>query len=388
MTTQFLILRIQSVLEGSADLSDAQLRALASEYRRVCENASRKLVHCASLICAGRDYAVSFFTAHGAQAGASEDDDHLICSVVCEGTASELTKELTKLFGSGNYMAYRKNSGAFSLSTKTTFTDYVDLSAVLNASNAKQPIRYYISASGAENIVSVIIDGSEKAYSSAKESCLELSGGVGTVEYYGSIPITSHIVIYVIFGLLLLGATVFGAYRMLTTRRGSLVPGAKRTAGEAGADEDDETLAALTQTTTFSIAELGALSRNKRYVDEINKDIEERIESDRLDRRKREIRRRELEEMERKVYGTDESPALEDVPELDISALKLPDEHPAEAPAASEDVPELDISVLKLPDEQPAEAPALPEKPAVQPSEPPVNPFSLLDDPPEEEEDV
>lgn len=57
MTTQFLILRIQGVLDGSADLGAPQLRALATEYRRVCEIAERKLVHCASLIKAGRDYA-------------------------------------------------------------------------------------------------------------------------------------------------------------------------------------------------------------------------------------------------------------------------------------------------------------------------------------------
>lgn len=47
---------MQSVLDGSADLSESQLRALASEYKRVCDNTARKLVHCAALIRAGRDY--------------------------------------------------------------------------------------------------------------------------------------------------------------------------------------------------------------------------------------------------------------------------------------------------------------------------------------------
>ncbi|MBR6388631.1 MAG: hypothetical protein IKS15_00720 [Opitutales bacterium] len=57
MTIQFLILRIQSILDGKANASDAQLRAIASEYMRICQNAERKLLHCASLIRAGRDYA-------------------------------------------------------------------------------------------------------------------------------------------------------------------------------------------------------------------------------------------------------------------------------------------------------------------------------------------
>ena len=57
MTTQFLILRIQSILEGKADLDASQMRAIASEYRRLCEDAERRLIHCASLIRAGRDHA-------------------------------------------------------------------------------------------------------------------------------------------------------------------------------------------------------------------------------------------------------------------------------------------------------------------------------------------
>lgn len=53
MTTQFLILRIQSIIDGNADMNPSQLRAIANEYKRVCEDAERKLVHCASLIKAG-----------------------------------------------------------------------------------------------------------------------------------------------------------------------------------------------------------------------------------------------------------------------------------------------------------------------------------------------
>ena len=145
-------------------------------------------------------------------------------------------------------------------------------------------------------------------------------------------------------------------------------PGAQQIADSVGVSEDDDALAALTQTTTFSIAELGALTRNKRFVDEINKDIEERIESDRLDQRKKEIRQKELEEMERKVYGKEEPSPLDEVPELDISVLKAAVAETSDPPVSE---PE--------PDREPDEAPVQPEEP--------VNPFSLLDDEPDEDDD-
>lgn len=316
---------------------------------------------------AGRDYAVKYFRGKEAAAEATEDDRSLICSVVCEGTASELTAELVRLFGTGNEVTYRKNSGAFSLTTKTTFTDSIDLSAILNSANVKQPMNYYISASGAENIVSVLADGGEQIYRSADESAVSVTGGVSAVGYYGSLPITSHIIIYIIFGLLLLGATIFGAYMMMHRRRRKLSAGAQKIADAVGLT-DDEMPASLTQTTTFSIAELGALSRNKRYVDEINKDIEERIENDRLTRRKEEIRRRELAEMERKVYGTTDDSAVEEVPELDISVLKA-----AVAQTADD---------AAQPDPAPEAAPA-PEQPAEK-----TDPFSLLDETEDESDEV
>lgn len=313
---------------------------------------------------AGMDYAVSFFTAKNAQTVTSEDENNYICSVICEGTTSELTNELVRLFGSGNFTAYRKSSSAFSLATKTTFTDYINLSSILNSSNADRPMRYFVSASGGETVVSVSIDGSEKAYSSPEKTYLSLTGGVGTVEYYGSIPITSHIVIYVLFGLLLLGVTIALAYLMMRRRKPRLSLGAQKIVDEAGLSDDDDAIPSLSQTTTFSIAELGALSRNKRYVEEIDRDVEQRMKADRLTARKKEIRQKELEEMERKVYGSDDKSPLDDVPELNIAALRIPAESPE-------------------PEESPEEHTGTSEKP-----EHTADPFSLLDDEPQEDEDV
>ena len=261
----------------------------------------------------GMNYASNFFMTKGAQSATGEDDDNLICSVVCEGTAAEITAELVKLFGSGNFMAYRQSSGALSLSVKTTLTDYVSLGSMLNSSNANRPMRYYVSSAGGENIISLTVDGAEIAYAGAGKTALEIHGGNASVEYRGNIPITSHIVVYCLAGGLMLVLTLVIVILMLRRRKPKISPAAQKIIDAAGADEEiaGDASGAPTQTTTFSIFELGVLSRNKKYVEEINRDIEERLEADRLEARKKELRRKELEEMGRRVYGSEEeaSPA-------------------------------------------------------------------------------
>ena len=230
----------------------------------------------------GMNYAADFFTAHGAQAVTGEDDDNLICSVVCEGAAPEITDELVRLFGSGNFMAYRASSAAFALSKKTEFVDYVNLSSILNSSNAARPMRYYISSPSSENIVSVSVDGAESAYSSAAKSALELKGGVGTVEYKGNIPITSNILIYSLFGAALTAAVILIAVLLLRRRKGRK-PGAeaqKVIDSVLNGEEDSEAAdyADLSQTTTFSIFELRKRRRDRQVEEEIDRDIKQRME--------------------------------------------------------------------------------------------------------------
>ena len=230
----------------------------------------------------GMNYAADFFTAHGAQAVTGEDDDNLICSVVCEGAAPEITDELVRLFGSGNFMAYRASSAAFALSKKTEFVDYVNLSSILNSSNAARPMRYYISSPSSENIVSVSVDGAESAYSSAAKSALELKGGVGTVEYKGNIPIASNILIYSLIGAALTAAVVLIAV-LLLRRRKARKPGAeaqKVIDSVLNGEEDSEAAdyADLSQTTTFSIFELRKRRRDRQVEEEIDRDIKQRME--------------------------------------------------------------------------------------------------------------
>ncbi len=270
----------------------------------------------------GMNYADKFFKGKGVESSTGENEDNLFCRVVSEGTVDEITDELVKLFGSGNFMAYRQTQGGLSLTVKTEMTDYVNLGYMLNSSNANRPMTYYVSSDHGDNIVSVSVDGSETAYTDHSSSSLPVKGGCAVVEYHGNIPIVSHIIIYVVVGSLLLVLTAFVCIMLLKPKKRRKVadplnnPEAytddEAAAAEAQA-ENDPSKNSLAQTTTFSIFELNALSRNKKYVDEINKDIEQRIHEDSLRDQKNDIRARELKEMSRRVYGSDEEEKPTDV---------------------------------------------------------------------------
>ena len=264
----------------------------------------------------GMAYANKFFASKGMKSETDENDDSLICRVISEGTTDEITDDLVKLFGSGNFMAYRRSEGSLSLTVKTELSDHINISYMLNSSNIGRPMTYYVSSEKGDNIVSVSVDGSETAYTDNNASSLPIKEGSATVEYHGNIPITSHIVIYVIIGSALLILTAFVAIMLLKPKKRRRPadplnnPEAYESDIPADADDIQDNSASdtsahdpLAQTTTFSIFELNALSRNKKYVDEINKDIEERIQADSIRDQKNDIRARELEEMSRKVYG-------------------------------------------------------------------------------------
>lgn len=272
----------------------------------------------------GMSYANKFFLSKGVDSEIGDDGDNLTCTVTSEGTVDEITSDLVKLFGSGNFMAYRRSEGTFSLTVKTELTDYVNLGYMLNSANANRPMTYYVSSQGGDNIVSVSVDGDETAYTDHSSSSLPVNGGCATVEYHGNIPIISHIVIYSVTGSVLLILTAFVAVMLLKPKKkrrrlDDPINNPEAYMGDAPSDGEDDSqpddasdnsgsghtpAADLTQTTTFSIFELNALVRNKKYVDEINKDIEQRIHEDSLRNKKNDIRARELEEMSRMVYGT------------------------------------------------------------------------------------
>lgn len=276
----------------------------------------------------GMNYAAAFFRALGADVNTFETDSDLVCSVCAEGTAAEITDAMVRLFGSGNFMTYTQSTGTFSLSTKTALTDYINMGYMLNSANANRPMTYTVRSLSDENIISLSVDSSEIQYSDSKSDSLTvgITAGAGSVSYRGNIPILSRIIVYIILSVLLVAVAAIVSILLLRKNKkknatekapapsseercpASPADAPAKESGEGPADSapEDETdsSSSLSQTTTFSILELGILSRNKDVVDEINRDIEERLEAERLEDMKKEIRAEELAEMERKVYGS------------------------------------------------------------------------------------
>ena len=321
------------------------------------------------------NYAHDYFIRFGADSETAEDENDLICRVKVEGTTDEINQMNGKLFGSGNFMIYSRSEGFLALTVKTQLTDYISIGNMLNSANAEKPMKYYFSSEGGDNIVTVSVDGAEEPYNKTDGGGVPLPGGKATAEYHGNIPIVGNIIIYVIAGLLLIAITAFICVRLLK-------PGKRRRAADplnnpeaytdAGEDTSEDPAPArdISQTTTFSIFELGALARNKKYVDEINKDVEQRIRERDIEEQKQDIRARELEEMSRKVYGDpQEEPEDEGDGFLNFPTVSEEPETPEEPEAAPEpDLPaepadeppvELDPSAILDEDYNDAEADSL-----------------------------
>jgi hypothetical protein len=206
-------------------------------------------------------------------------------------------------------------------------------------------MHYSVSSEGGENIVSLSVDGSETAFTDSNKGTMEIKGGCATVRYRGNIPVTMSIVIYLSAGLVLLILTAFIAIKLIKPKKKRVPdplnnPEAVYADADLSEDATDNTSendtedasseekgarAPLAQTTTFSILELNTLVRNKKYVDEINKDVEQRLHEQSLKDQKHDIRARELEEMSRKVYGEDSEAENDAYAEPSESAPEQPE---------------------------------------------------------------
>lgn len=297
------------------------------------------------------DYAKSFFDKKGVDSELSETDESILCHVAFEGTTDEITSQLVSVFGSGNFMAYEQHKGSFDLSIKTTLTDYVNLGYMLNADNAAVPMHYTVSSEGGENIVSVSVDGSETAYTDHSRGTMPVKNGCAEIRYHGNIPVVRSIVIYLASGAVLLLLTAFIAIKLIKPKKQRRYADPLNNPDEVY-ETDDSTAedttdteepaepahsakSSLAQTTTFSIFELNALVRNKKYVDEINKDVEARLQAQSIEEQKQDIRARELEEMSRKVYG-ERAPFSDEIATEDISETM--ESEPSESAESAESV--------------------------------------------------
>lgn len=307
-------LRIPDGIQYSVSAINFSLESLSdAKFRR-----STDFVYPKSDGKAAVEYAESYFSSKGVACERREDDTTYTCHVPFEGTTEEITSRLVSVFGSGNFMAYEQSRGMFDLSVKTTLTDYVNLGYMLNSDNAAVPMNYSVSSEGGENIVSVSIDGSETAYTEQSRSTLPVKGGCATVKYHGNIPVVSAIVIYIVVGAVLLALTAFVCIMLMKPKKRRRYADPVNNPEvvydredlpetETDAETDPaEKPASLSQTTTFSILELNTLVRNKKYVDEIDRDVEARLREQSLEEQKQDIRAKELEDLSRKVYGSEE----------------------------------------------------------------------------------
>ena len=311
-------------------------------------------------------YAQSYFEGKGVESELSETADSLVCRVSFEGKTEDITSMLVKVFGSGNFMAYETHKGAFDLSIKTTLTDYVNLGYMLNTDNAAVPMEYTVSSEGGENIVSVSVDGSETAYTDHSRGTMPVKNGCAVIQYHGNIPVVKSIIIYLASGAVLLALTAFIAIKLIKPKKRRAAdplnnPDAVYETDEEPVEEEEpdgeeshKKKTPLAQTTTFSIFELNALVRNRRYVDEINKDVEQRMHAQSLEEQKQDIRARELEEMSRKVYGEREPSSdetAEDASETKVSEPAEPAEkQQPEAPETAEGAGSAETAPSEIPE--------------------------------------
>lgn len=240
----------------------------------------------------GMLYAKRFFEQKGATVVTDEDDKNLICSVVCQGSSAQITDELTQYFGSGNLMAYTTKDTAFSLSMKTELTDYVNLSHMLNSTNANRPITYTVKSVGDESIKSLSC-GSDTIKVKNNTDTLPLvavDGGQGTVIYNGKIANTKNIIVFcVVVILILLGILAVVGYILYRRYKSRVLP-------YDANDTQDTSEVESEQTEPLS-------DDDKQFRDEIDKDISSKIESDRIETLSKELKAKELEKLHRMVCG-------------------------------------------------------------------------------------
>lgn len=243
----------------------------------------------------GMLYAKDFFESKGVAVETDENDNNLICRVTSEGNQKEITDELVRCFGSGNFMAYTVKEPTLGLVAKTKLTDYVNFSYMLNSTNANRPIKYTVESLEDENIIDLSCDTSELSELSDKneELTVDVKGGEGTITYNGNIPNLRNIAIYCIVSGVMLGLTLLAIVFILKKQK------------EKISDIEEISDTTLQQTTTFSITELKLRSEkiNQKYRDEIDKDIEEKIEADRIETLTKEAKAKELERLTRMVNG-------------------------------------------------------------------------------------
>lgn len=158
---------------------------------------------------AGYNYACGFFGDVGAEIVQSvPDGKKLICSVVFEGTSQQISEQLGKIFGGGNYISSNSKSSITSVVTKLDFVDSMNIEYMLSANNADAPITYTFIKSAGEHITDIRVNesGTESEIKAEKDSSeikMRLKSGNASISGKSTLPYQDGIVFCSIFFSLL-----------------------------------------------------------------------------------------------------------------------------------------------------------------------------------------
>ena len=197
----------------------------------------------------GCDYASKFFKGKNAETQVSSDGKFLECKVTLKGGFSEISSELIRLFGGGNYIEYNENDHFANIANKPKATEYINIGYMLTTENAKKPITYTAFSNGGDSILSISTKGDGINNSSNKPDennkfAVKISGN-SSVSILYTAPNGSGIALYCIIGGVMIFLTVFAILILIKAK-----------------NKNNETHNnAPTQTTAFSINEL--LGRSK-----------------------------------------------------------------------------------------------------------------------------
>lgn len=156
-------------------------------------------------------YSYYYFKSKDVNVSVSKTDKTLICRIECRGTAAEITDQLIRSFGSGNFMTYSHDTSFLSLSEKTELNENINIGYMLNGDNLNVPMRYTIKSFDDEKISSVkllgdVIDSSKK---NDKKVSFSIKEGNANIQYSGIIINYTKTVIFIIFTVLIFFIAVF-----------------------------------------------------------------------------------------------------------------------------------------------------------------------------------
>lgn len=172
------------------------------------------------------NYACGFFGDAGAEIVQSiPDGEKLICSVVFEGTSEQISEQLGKIFGGGNYISSNSKSSVTSVVTKLDFTDSMNIEYMLSANNADAPITYTFMKSAGEHITEISVNesGTESEINADKNSNeikMSLKSGNASISGKSTLPYKNGIVFCsILFSLLVVLAVVLVLVNINSARK-------------------------------------------------------------------------------------------------------------------------------------------------------------------------